>query len=180
MTIWLVDVNPDMVEAWKKEFQGADGVVVQCGDILEIAENTVVSPANSYGFMDGGIDRAYTDFFGLKPQEEIQRLIASRPEGFLPVGAAVLVKTGNRKIPYMIAAPTMMTPGQVNAANAFFAMSAILRIAGQNRDIVEKLFCPGLATGVGGVSCERAAKEMATAYWKWKWKSEDRGLGSEG
>ena len=123
--------------------------------------------------MDGGIDLEYTNYFGLKPQEEIQKLIHLRPEGHLPVGAAVLVETGYEKIPYMISAPTMVNPGPVDASNVFFAMSAILQIAYKNKNIVKKIFCPGLATGVGRVPYDSATKEMANAYNKWKQKYID-------
>ena len=99
MQLWLVDSNRELVDAWHKEFEGFKNVFIEYGDILEIAENTIVSPANSFGFMDGGIDQQYTDYFGLKPQEEVQALIRQRSDGYLPVGAAVLVKTGNKRIP---------------------------------------------------------------------------------
>lgn len=168
MELWLVDINPDLVAAWRKEFESFTDVHVECADILKIAENTIVSPANGYGYMDGGIDLQYTNYFGMRPQEEIQKLIQVRPEGYLPVGAAVLVETGNEKIPYMISAPTMLNPGPVAASNAFFAMSAILQIAHKYEDIVKKLYCPGLATGVGRVQCEIAAQEMALAFRKWR------------
>jgi len=167
MGLWLVGINPDLVSAWADEFKAFPDVHIVEGDILKIAENTIVSPANSYGFMDGGIDRLYTEFFGLQPQTEIQKQIALRPEGYLPVGAAVFVETGHPRIPYMIAAPTMISPGPVSAVNCFFAMSAILQTAHRHRNLVKKIFCPGLATGTGRVAPAIAAKEMADAYRKW-------------
>jgi len=173
MELWLVDKNPELIEAWQEKFEDFDDVYIECGDILDIAENTIVSPANSRGYMDGGIDLQYTNFFGLKPQQEIQELITLRAENCLPVGTAVLVKTGNEKIPYMISAPTMISPGPVNASNAFFAMSAILQVAHINQNIVKKVFCPGLATGIGRVPYENAAHEMAFAYRKWREKHDN-------
>lgn len=172
MELWLVEINPELVSAWEKAFKTFPYVHVVEGDILKIAENTIVSPANSYGFMDGGIDGLYTDFFGLRPQREIQDQIARRPEGYLPVGAAVFVETGHPRIPYMIAAPTMMSPGPVKAANCFFAMSAVLQVAYRHRKLIKKVFCPGLATGIGRVDPGIAAKEMASAYRKWLKKHE--------
>jgi O-acetyl-ADP-ribose deacetylase (regulator of RNase III) len=164
MHLWLVDINRELVDAWHKEFEGFKNVFIECADILEIAENTIVSPVNSFGFMDGGIDQQYTDYFGLKPQEEVQAMIRQLSDGYLPVGAAVLVKTGNKRIPYLISAPTMVTPGPVDVANVFFAMSAVLKVAYTNREFVNKVYCPGLATGVGCVLVDLAAKEMASAY----------------
>ena len=159
MLLCLTDIQDELVYHWKKEFSNFPEVQIVCGDILNEAENTIVSPANSYGYMDGGIDLHYTNYFGVKPQEEIQKLINLRPEGHLPVGAAVIVKTGNKNIPYMISAPTMVGPEPVNPSNAFFAMSAILQIASKNNKIIKKVYCPGLATGVGKVPFEEAAIE---------------------
>jgi O-acetyl-ADP-ribose deacetylase (regulator of RNase III) len=167
MELWLVDRNPDLVRAWEVEFEGIPNVFIHHGDILSIAENTIVSPANSYGIMDGGIDLTYTEYFGTRPQQEIQKKIALRSEGYLPVGSAVLVETGNAKISFMISAPTILVPQQIDKANVFFAMSAILKIADLNRDKVKKIYCPGLGTGTGRVAPEDAANEMANCYKKW-------------
>jgi len=38
----------------------------------------------------------------------------------------------------------------------------------KQKDIHKKVFCPGLSTGVGGVSPREAAKEMYNAYVDWK------------
>lgn len=168
MELHLTDINPRLVKAWENAFSDFSEVYVHEADILSIAENTIVSPANSYGFMDGGIDRLYTEFFGFKPQEEIQRHIATRSEGYLPVGTAVVVPTGHKRIPYMISAPTMMSPGAVPASNCFFAMAAILNAASRNPREISRVYCPGLATLTGRVEEELAADEMAKAYAKWR------------
>jgi hypothetical protein len=55
MELWLVDINSELVETWRKEFAGFDNVHTKCENILQIAENTIVSPANGYGYMDGGL-----------------------------------------------------------------------------------------------------------------------------
>jgi O-acetyl-ADP-ribose deacetylase (regulator of RNase III) len=73
---------------------------------------------------------------------------------------------GNEKIPYMISAPTMIIPEIVDKVNVYFAMSAILKIAHSNSNIVKKVFCPGLATRTGGVLPIDAANEMANCYKK--------------
>ncbi len=168
MQLHLTDINPSLVRAWEQEFSDFPTVLVHEANILEIAENTIVSPANAYGFMDGGIDRLYTDHFGLRAQEEIQRHIESRDEGYLPVGAAVVVTTGHATVPYMISAPTMMSPEAVPASNCFYAMAAVLNAASRHSEVIESIYCPGLATGTGRVEESLAAAEMAKAYAKWQ------------
>jgi O-acetyl-ADP-ribose deacetylase (regulator of RNase III) len=169
MNLHLIDISSELIASWKQYFAEHLEVHIQQGDILELAENTIVSPGNSYGFMCGGIDRLYTDFFGKHPQQEIQDKIRIRKEGMLPVGTAIVVRTGNPTVPYMIAAPTMIQPNEiVSPSNCFFTMAAVLSAYSLHSDIITDIFCPGLGTGGGQVPPDKAAKEMANAYGKWK------------
>ena len=166
MELHLVDTDRFLVDCWKREFVQFPEVHIHDGDILQVAENTIVSPANGLGIMDGGIDSIYSDFFGSTVQQHVQAAISRRPDKQLPVGTAVFVRTDHDRIPFMIAAPTMLVPGPVGPENSFFAMAAVLTEADRNRRFVSKVFCPGLATGVGQVPAEKAAREMANAYKK--------------
>ena len=168
MHLHLVDVNAAVVEAWKVAFDGFPEVSVQHGDILAVAHNTVVSPANSLGFMDGGIDAAYLAFFGPQIQSKVQDAIRRRPDGQLPVGASLIVRTGHPRIPFLVVAPTMMLPEAVSADHAYRALRAVLRIAGTDPEVGKDIFCPGLTTLTGRVAPAAAAGEMAAAYRDWK------------
>jgi O-acetyl-ADP-ribose deacetylase (regulator of RNase III) len=163
MRLHLVDVDPLVVAAWRREFQPFPEVEVCQGSILAVARGAVVSPANGYGFMDGGVDRAYAMFFGPALERRVRDVMARQPEGFLPVGAAVIVATGHERIQHVILAPTMLMPEHVPAAHAYRALRAVLRLAVREGGLGD-IFCPGLATGVGGVSPSDAAREMAAAY----------------
>ena len=66
-----------MALAWGKAFSDVPGVIVVEGDILEGRCDAVVSPANSFGFMDGGIDLTYRRYFGLDLQSRVQAKIRS-------------------------------------------------------------------------------------------------------
>lgn len=173
MKLFLVDDHPDVAEALRASFAPFPEVVVSCGDILAIAENTVVSPANSRGYMDGGIDRRYLAHFGQQLQVVVQDAIQRRPEGFLPIGASLLVPTGDLTIPNVILAPTMQEPEQIAADNCYRAMRAVLRIADQWAERIESVYCPGLGTGVGQVPFAEAAQAMAAAYRDWKCQSRN-------
>ena len=118
--------------------------------------------------MDGGIDAAYRAFFGVQIEHTVQDAVTRRPEGHLPVGASLVVRTGHKRVPYMIVAPTMTVPEQVESRNCYRALKAVLRIAGTDDEIGQDAYCPGLATGVGMVPPENAAAEMALAYGDWK------------
>ena len=93
MNLHLVDINLTVVEAWRSAFRQYPEVSIQQENILAVAEGTIVSPANSYGFMDGGIDAVYLKFFGLRIQSAVQEAIARRPNGMLPVGACIVVRS---------------------------------------------------------------------------------------
>jgi O-acetyl-ADP-ribose deacetylase (regulator of RNase III) len=168
MDLHLVDLDPDVVAAWGEAFRPFPEVTVRLADPLAVAENAVVSPANAAGFMDGGLDQALVDFFGRQVQLRVREAIDRRPEGHLPVGAGLVVPTGHRRIPYLIVAPTMLSPEFVPDDHCFRAMRAVLRLAGQHPEVGRLVFCPGLGTGVGGVAPEAAAREMARAYGVWK------------
>jgi O-acetyl-ADP-ribose deacetylase (regulator of RNase III) len=167
MRLHLVDYNGNLVRAWAEQFSQFPEVTVQQGDLLVVAEHCVVSPANSYGFMDGGIDAAYRSFFGHQIEQTVQEAVTRRPEGHLPVGASIVVRTGHSRIPYLIVAPTMTVPEMVESGNCYRAMRAILRVVGSNSEVGRDVFCPGLGTGVGMVPPDDAASAMARAYAEW-------------
>lgn len=174
MRIHFVDINPAVTDALRDSFRNHPEVEIQCDDLLEVARHCVISPANSYGFMDGGIDAAYLEFFGLKIQTAVQAAIARRPEGNLPVGAAVVVRTGHAHIPYLIAAPTMATPGEAPASHAGRALRAALRMVDAHPELGEDIYCPGLATCVGRADPREAAESMLAAYEHWLATSAQR------
>jgi O-acetyl-ADP-ribose deacetylase (regulator of RNase III) len=167
MKLRFVDINPLVAEALAESFSSHPEVEVRSGDILEEARHCLVSPANSFGFMDGGIDASYTAFFGLKLQSAVQAAISRRPEGMLPVGAALVVRTGHERIPFLIVAPTMETPGEVPASHAGRALRAVLRLMDAHPETGEDVYCPGLATHTGRVAPREASQSMLAAYEDW-------------
>jgi O-acetyl-ADP-ribose deacetylase (regulator of RNase III) len=166
--IHFVDNSGDLVDELRRVFAGVDDVACSDGDILTVARNAIVSPANSYGFMDGGIDAAYSAFFGPPVQIAVQEAINRRPEGYLPVGASLAVRTGHERIPFLIVAPTMLTPEEVPADNCYRAMRAVLRLMKAQPEIGREVFCPGLATGTGRVPPAEAAEQIFRAYHDWR------------
>jgi O-acetyl-ADP-ribose deacetylase (regulator of RNase III) len=164
----FVDTSGDLVRELRRVFADVEDVVCADGDILAVARNAIVSPSNSYGFMDGGIDLAYADFFGPQLQIAVQEAILRRPEGYLPVGASLAVSTGHERIPYLIVAPTMHTPEEAPRENCYRAMRAILRLMRTQPELGREVFCPGLATGIGGVPPAEAAEQMFRAYEDWR------------
>jgi O-acetyl-ADP-ribose deacetylase (regulator of RNase III) len=172
MRLYLVDADAAVTSALREAFRPFPEVAVSRGDLLAVAHNAVVSPANAHGFMDGGIDAAYRSFFGAAVEAQVREAIGRRAEGYLPLGASLVVRTGHTGIPYLIVAPTMLGPEAIERANCYRAMRAVLRVAASQEEIGRAVFCPGLGTGVGGVPVEEAAEEMAKAYGDWRKATE--------
>ncbi len=127
MHIVLAAVEDSLVRAWEQFCGDIDGLTIHRGTILEVACDAVVSPANSFGFMDGGLDALYLDHFGPPIQMAVRRAIYEHHHGELLVGAAEIVETGDERIPYLIVAPTMRVPMVLHdSVNAYLAMRAVL------------------------------------------------------
>lgn len=62
MKIYLIDSNPKVVESWEKVFQNQ--VEIYEASIFDYQADAIVSPANSFGFMNGGIDFAISKNLG--------------------------------------------------------------------------------------------------------------------
>jgi O-acetyl-ADP-ribose deacetylase (regulator of RNase III) len=177
MKIILTALDARLAAAWLKFCGDLGGVEVHRGSILDIQCDAVVSPANSFGFMDGGIDALYFEAFGSQIEERVRLAILTRHYGELLVGQADIVETGRSSSPFLIAAPTMRVPMALGreTINPYLATRAVLRLAshgvfadgpyaGQRiADQLRVLAFPGMGTGVGRVPAEVCAKQVRTA-----------------
>ena len=169
----LIDRKPALVQAWQQAFHDTP-VHVETGDFVAAAQGSAwVSPANSFGWMDGGLDwairqaydAAYCDITRV-----VQDVIRQQAGGELPVGQALVIPTPDTPYTHLIVAPTMRTPRPAFwTLNAYLAFRAILLAARQwNQDHADDgiatLYCPGLATGVGRMPAKRCARQMRTAW----------------
>jgi O-acetyl-ADP-ribose deacetylase (regulator of RNase III) len=177
LKIILTAREPELLDAWNKSCGDLDCVTVQNGSILNAHCDAVVSPANSFGFMDGGIDALYSSHFGWHVQDRLRKLILEHHHGELLVGAAEVVETDHAGIPYLIAAPTMRVPMILGpeTVNPYLAARAVLllvsrgtfrvgRDLGKNiRDSIQAVAFPGLGTGVGRVPFAVCARQVRVA-----------------
>jgi O-acetyl-ADP-ribose deacetylase (regulator of RNase III) len=166
MQINLVYRDDALGDAWRSHFPQRPDLHIIQGDITTVTCDAIVSPTNSFGFMDGGLDAALSDRFGWNLQTELQEQIRQLPERELLIGKALVISTHDSRIPWLIVAPTMHVPMSFNIAtsvNAYLAMKAIL-IAVSARPDIDSVAIPGLCTGVGRMRPETAAKQMSAAY----------------
>jgi O-acetyl-ADP-ribose deacetylase (regulator of RNase III) len=158
-----------VVQAWRQAFSGKE-VPIRAGEILKARADALLCPANSFGDMSGGLDRAIDLHFDGKAQPAVQEAIREAFLGELPVGCAILVPLRKRSIRFLVVAPTMRIPGLLgeSSLNAYLALrAALVAVARFNpgpEPPIRRLACPGLCTGVGGMKPQDSAKQMAAAY----------------
>jgi len=156
--------------AWKKYFSGIiEQVEISEGDILAETADAIVSPANSFGYMDGGLDLKYSQHFGWQLERKLRTRLEEDYYGEIPVGQAIIIETDHPDIPYLISAPTMRVPMNIaNTVNAYLAFKAVLQAVERHNqqasNPINSILCPGLGTGEGRMPHERCAQQMYHAY----------------
>ena len=125
----------------------------------------MVSAANSFGLMDGGVDGAITRFFGDALMDAVQARIIANYFGEQPVGTSFIIESGHPDHPFLAHTPTMRVPmpiaGTDNVYNAMFAM--LRAVVAHNRSdprTIRAVACPGLGTATGRMDHGEAARQM--------------------
>jgi len=141
--VTLIDREVRLVAAWREAFRDVAEVEAVQGDFFSVHAEAMVSPANSFGIMDGGLDLAIRDVLGVHVEQRVRDRIVERHHGELPVGVAEVVKTDDSRWPLLVCAPTMRVPEDASrTTNAYLAFrAALLAVRGEASTIV----CPGSA-----------------------------------
>lgn len=166
----LVDPNHNLCLAWRKHFDGLPNVEIVTSYFEQLPEfDCMVSAANSFGLMDGGVDLAIIRFFGYELMKRVQERILADYLGEQPVGTSIIVETGHPDHPFIVHTPTMRVPMEISRTdNVYLAMWAMLlavRKHNQNEQPpIKVIACPGLGTATGQVPVNEAARQMALAY----------------
>ncbi len=166
----LVDPQPALCAAWREHFAGLSSVEVVNGYFEKLSEfDCMVSAANSFGLMDGGVDLAIVRFFGRALEQRVQKHILETYLGEQPIGTSFIIETGHEKHPYIAHTPTMRIPMTIALTdNVYVAMWAMLLAVYQHNLTAAKkirsIACPGLGTATGQVPYDEAARQMAVAY----------------
>ena len=167
--IILLDLKTDLVSAWSEAFSRYDWVKPERADFFSKPAAAMVSPANSFGIMDGGLDRAIRHELGFGVERKAQEMIIERYHGEMPVGVAEVVPTDDERWPFLVVAPTMRVPEPMpTSISAYLSFRAVvLAVARHNTQTdvrpIQSLVCPGMATGVGRMSARRCAAQMKVA-----------------
>lgn len=174
----FVDLNKDFINIISELCKDLPFVTCICDDVSKMPlNNTVfVSPANSIGFMDFGVDDVYNTKMFYRIQYAVQKKIkeldikTALGRYCLPVGSAIIVPAIPETHTYLISAPTMFLPQNVsktkNAYHSFMACMCLLKK--YNSEHIKKIVCPGLCTGVGFMDTTQAAQQIYQAILDFK------------
>jgi O-acetyl-ADP-ribose deacetylase (regulator of RNase III) len=171
----LCAVDEPLAHAWRAVLGRMTGPVrVHRGSVLDVTAQAIVSPANSYGWMRGGIDAVYARAFP-EVEQNVRSAVLAFHGGELPIGEAVVVPTGETEPAWLISAPTMREPGEhlpADTVHPYLAARAVflqwrdgrLEHGVEVRRTVDTIAMPGLGTGVGGVAPQTCARQVAAAW----------------
>lgn len=130
----------------------------------------VVSPANSLGFMDGGIDMYYMQLFpGIQKtvQDKIKTFGITSALGrpVLPIGSAMFVQTNSKLCPFLACVPTMFLPENIKGTeNVYWATRGLLNLLETIRENANlTVAVPCFGTGVGRMSAHDSATQIKKA-----------------
>lgn len=174
MNIILASFSDEMISCWKHEFRSTSNVEIYHGSIFDIESDAIVSPSNSFGFMDGGLDEKISEFFGNEIQKRVQEQIKLQYFGELVVGTSLIIDTHHPKMPYLIVSPTMRVPMELgtDSVNIYLATRAALLLSIHGRfdngvavrEKVKTITFSAMGTGVGKVHPSLCALQMRKAY----------------
>lgn len=165
MKIIVFDKDPEKVSWFRFCMSGMPDVSCEVtADFSKLDVDAYVSPANSFGYMNGGIDLAYARIWP-DIQEKVQEYIIDNYEfEEVPVGDAFILfnveeeeDTFIKQIA-LIVAPTMRIPMKIPPINVYLATRAAV-YQGLKEEF-KTIAIPGMGTGSGGVHPKEAGWAM--------------------
>ncbi|MFH0870121.1 MAG: macro domain-containing protein [archaeon] len=138
-------------------------IEIRKGSIVTLQVHCIVNPANSFGFMGGGVAEAIKKVGGQGIEDEA---IEQAP---IQVGTAVMTGAGDLVCHKVIHAPTMHNPAEKSDSHKVMcAVKAALELA--ESEGMQSIAFPGMGTGVGGLDKQEAADVMVSTIKKAKLK----------
>ena len=128
-------------------------LTVKKGDITGVVCDAVVNPANSLGYMGGGVAGVIKRVGGLEIEKEA---VSKAP---ISVGSAVATTAGLLPCRFVIHAPTMEKPAMRTSVEKVRRATRAAFVVAKKLGLKSIAF-PGMGTGVGGVDTRDAARVM--------------------
>ena len=167
MKIYIIEKDKNKFKYLNLYFGDLENVSLVNQDIKKFLKDNkdiecVVSPANSFGIMDGGFDLALIEYYGIQLQERVQHYIIDNYFGEQPVGTSFIIKT-NKDNQYLIHTPTMRTPSKIKDKQVIYQAMRTTLIEANNNNI-KSIVIPMFGGKTGGCHSSEIAKLMRLAY----------------
>lgn len=168
LKIYLLDRNLNMCVSWINHFYNLPNVEIVCMDFADFMKShndvdCVVSPANAYGFMDGGYDLAITKYFGNELQMKVQEYIRENLYCEQPIGTSIIVDIPNTNGLKLIHTPTMQVPSLIKDYQIIYHCMRSTLITALSSE-VKSIVIPAFGGCTGGVPIDKVSEMMWCAY----------------
>ena len=135
-----------------------------------------VLPGNSFGYMDTGLEFAYSHLLFINVQKYLLFLVNNygklnlHYKKYLPIGSSVIIDYLDNR--FLVYAPCMLTPQNVHKTNnAYYSCIAalfnILEIRKEKLDEID-IIIPSICCGFGGMTVDNSSKQIFTAINNYK------------
>ena len=171
--IVLCDCQRSMCDAWAKYFSNYSNIFIYNDYFenvikkLETGANdykiAIASPANSYGLMDGGYDKAITDYFGKLLQLEVQNKIMEDYCGEQPVGSSFAIDIPSNNSCVLIHTPTMRRPSPILDSSIIYHCTRSSIICAISLKTCDTIVLPAFGALTGQVQPDIVAYNMERA-----------------
>jgi len=172
--IIICSIDDDMSQLFIDEFKKDNkyNIDVYNGDFKELNQqyDCIVSPGNSHGLMDGGIDKPIADQFGHYKDtiKKVQAILKDKHNFKQMPGTATLVKMQSDKCKYILHVPTMIIPMRITNKEViywgFYNLLQEVHMHNKSFDDIKKICMSGLGTGAGRVQGDQFVKLIKLAY----------------
>lgn len=166
MKIYIIEKDYEKFKYLQPYFINEDDVILINESFEKFIKNNkvqcVVSPANSFGIMDGGYDLVLTKWYGKQLQERVQKYIIENYYGEQPIATSFIIEAGKDN-QYLIHTPTMRTPERIIDTRIIYqSMRTTLMIAKQHK--IESILIPMFGGLTGCVRPQVVAEMMYLGY----------------
>lgn len=165
MKIYLLDINENMTYAWRTYFGNLNNIEIVNDSFLNFMIehpdiNGIVAPANSFGLMTGGYDKAIIDYLGPGAQINVSTALKKAYNGYQPVGTCCAIPYSNY---FILHTPTMRTPEPIIDYRVIYdCMRSCLLKAKQLK--LDAVVVPAFGALTGRIPHDLVAKLMYLAY----------------
>ena len=194
--IYLCDYNPAMCEAWKAALNETiyfhENIEVFQGSFHDFMKTHsevegIVSPANSYGLMDGGYDAAIAEWFGAETVEAVQAAVIKECFGEQPVGSCLIVPVPTSVAcgQFILHTPTMRVPSIIEDPEVVYHCTRSCIMEALKAEL-NTIVIPAFGGCCGKVNPKMIADYMERAFysfsnvpnelnWRWAYKMSSLG-----